>query len=331
MKRNVPIKILGVGHYLPSRIVFNEEIEARCGLKPGWVQKRTGVCERRWVEDETSSWMAAQAAQEAVHHAGIQLDDIDLILNASGTQEQAIPDLSALTQRHLGLGESGIPCFGVNATCLSFVVALDMASHLLESGAYKNILIVSADVASCGINFDEPESAALLGDGGAAVVVSRTPDGEASQIHASHLVTYGKGAALTQIPGGGSSHHPNHPDTTPEDSLFHMNGLQVLKLTRKYGGDFLEKLQPELSSGLNDIQWIVPHQASKMGFELMYQYGWPPEKLIKTLDRYGNCVAASLPLTLYEGVMQGKIQRGDKILLVGTGAGLSIGGMILTY
>jgi len=331
MNKKFSVKILGVGHYVPSRVVFNEEIEARCGLKPGWVQKRTGVCERRWVEDETSSWMAAQAAQEAVQNAGIQVEDIDLILNASGTQEQAIPDLSALVQRHLGLGESGIPCFGVNATCLSFIVALDTASRLLETGSYRNILIVSADVASCGINFDEPESAALLGDGSGAVIVTKTPDGEVSQIHASHLSTYGKGADLTQIRGGGSSHHPNHPNTRPEDSLFHMNGLQVLKLTRKYAGGFLEKLQPGLSTGLNDINWVIPHQASKMGFELMYHYGWPKERVLKTLDHFGNCVAASLPLTLYESVVQGKVQRGEKILLVGTGAGLSIGGLILTY
>ncbi len=331
MDKNFPVKILGIGHYLPSRVVFNEEIEARCGLKPGWIQKRTGVCERRWVEDETSSWMAAQAAQEAVQNAGIQLEDLDLILNASGTQEQAIPDLSALVQHHLGLGESGIPCFGINATCLSFLVALDTASHLLESGAYKNILIVSSDVASCGLNFDEPESASLLGDGSAAVVVTKTPEGETSQIHASHLATYGKGAELTQILGGGSSHHPNHPDTKVEDSLFHMNGLQVLKLTRKYAGGFLEKLQPGLSTSLNDIQWVIPHQASKMGFELMYNYGWPRERVLKTLDRYGNCVAASVPLTLYDGINQETIQRGDKILLVGTGAGLSIGGLVLTY
>lgn len=331
MKKALPVKILGLGHYLPPRVVTNEQVEARCGLTPGWVARRTGVLQRRWVDGESSSWMGAQAARRALEAAELRLGDIDLILNASGTQQQAIPDGAPLIQRELGLGDSGVPCFSVHATCLSFLMALQVGARFLMTDECRHILIVSADIASCGLNFNQPESAALLGDAAAAAVIGLPKETDTSKIHAVHFATYGQGAELTQIRGGGSQCPPNHPDTTPEDNLFQMNGLQVLKLTRKHGTAFLETLRPGLSSGLPGIRWVVPHQASKMGMELMYAYGWPHDRVITTLERFGNCVAASLPLTLYEAVRLGQVQRGDEVLLVGTGAGLSIGGMILTY
>src|SRR5688572_7446931 len=128
------IKIAGMGRYLPERIVTNEELEALCDLPRGWIEKHNGVCERRWINGETSSYMGAQAAREALDKAGMQLGDIDLILNASGTPEQVIPDTGALIQRQLGLGESGIPSMSIHATCLSFVAALDMSASLITSG-----------------------------------------------------------------------------------------------------------------------------------------------------------------------------------------------------
>ncbi len=328
---SLPVKLAGLGHYLPERVVSNAEVEARCGLPAGWIEARTGVRARRWADGETASFMAAQAAREAVAAAGLALEEIDLVLNASGTAEQAIPDGGPLLQRALGLGDSGVPAFSVGATCLSFVVALEVGARLLLGGAYRHVLVASADVASCGLNFNEPESAALLGDAAAAAVLARTPTDEASAIHAVHLATYGAGAHLTEIRGGGSARHPNAPHTRPEDHLFHMKGLQVLKLTRQHGREFLEALRPGLSRGLGSIRWAVPHQASRMGLEMLKAFGWPPERVRITLDRYGNCVAASLPLTLYEGVRAGAIRRGDELLLIGTGAGLSLGGMILTY
>lgn len=331
MKGALPVKIAGLGCYLPPRVVSNAQLEARCNLPDGWIEQRTGVRQRRWVEEETAAFMAAQAAADAAADAGLCLGQIDLILNASGTPQQALPDGGPLVQRELGLGDSGIPCFSVHATCLSFVVALNVAARFLLAGPYRRILIVSADVASCGLDFDEPESASLLGDAAAAAVLVRTPAGEGSRLSAFHLATYGCGAELTQIRGGGSGKHPNHPATRPQDNLFHMKGLQVLKLTRQHGRDFLERLSPGLSRGLGGIRWVVPHQASKIGLDMLQHYGWPPERLLLTLERFGNCVAASIPLTLCQAVKTGRVQRGDELLLVGTGAGLSIGGVILTF
>jgi 3-oxoacyl-[acyl-carrier-protein] synthase-3 len=327
----MPLKIIGVGRYLPERVVGSAEVEALCGLPAGWIERRSGVRERRWVNGETSSAMGAQAAREAAAEAGLELGDLSLIINASGTPEQAIPDGGPLIQRQLGLGSSGIPCLSVHATCLSFLVALDLSANLLATGRYENILIVASEIGSVGSNFREPESASLLGDAAAAVVVTRTPPGEAAGLHAARLETYGDGADMTAIRGGGSGRHPNNPATRPEDNLFHMDGPQVLRMALRYSGGFLEKLRPGLSKGLAPVKLVVPHQPSLMGLKALELFGWPAAQIVKTLDHLGNCVAASIPCTLYEAVREGRLQRGDQVLLVGTGAGLSLGGVILTY
>ena len=331
MQVNIPLKIIGLGRYLPKRIVPSSELEALCGLPAGWVERRNGVRERRWVTDETSSFMSSQAALEALDEAKLKPNQLDLIINASGTGEQAIPDTGALIQRQLGLGSSGIPAMTVHTTCLSFVAGMDVASNFINSGRYKNILIASADVASCGINPKEPESASLVGDAAAAVVVTKAEAGESSMIHHAHFKTYGEGAYLTAIMGGGSRLHPRFEGHKPEDDLFHMDGPAVLRMVRGIAHDFLDELYPGLSKGLMDIDVVVPHQASKVGLMLLERFGWPENKIMRTIETLGNCVSASIPATLYQAVRDGNIQRGEKVLLVGTGAGLSIGGLVLTF
>ena len=331
MEVNIPLRIAGFGRYLPSRVVASSELEQMCRLPPGWVERHNGVRERRWVTDETASFMGAEAAREALHDAQLDLSDLDLIINASGTAEQAIPDMGALIQRQLGLGRSGIPAITVHNTCLSFILGMDVAANFICTGRYRNVLIVSSEVASCGINPAEPESASLVGDAAAAVVVTRSASGQKSAINRVKLNTYGDGAYLTAIMGGGSRLHPRFAGHKPTDDLFHMDGPAVLRMVRGIAGDFLEGLYPGLSRNLGDIDIVIPHQASKVGLMMLSRFGWPQEKVMQTLEWLGNCVAASIPATLYQAARSGKLSRDNKILLVGTGAGLSIGGMVLTF
>jgi 3-oxoacyl-[acyl-carrier-protein] synthase-3 len=328
----LPLKIIGVGRYLPQRVVTSAEVEKLCGIKPGWIERHTGVLERRWVgPKETSSYMAAIAAREAVADAGLKLSDIDLILCASGTPEQTIPDNSALLQRELGLGDSGVSCMSVHITCLSFMLALDLASAMLSVGRYKNILIACADVASAALNFKDPESASLFGDAAAAVVVTRTTPGEPSGVQKTRFETYSIGAHFTEIRGGGSRRPPAHPDTKPEDNLFSMAGPKVYRLARQHQDEFMERLRPGLSQSPGSIKLVIPHQASLLALRALRRNGIDDDQVVITLDRFGNCVATSLPLTVYEAVKGNRMKRGDEILLAGTGAGLTLGGMILTY
>src|SRR5512133_2469011 len=143
MQVNIPLKIIGLGRYLPKRIVPSSELEALCGVPAGWVERRNGVRERRWVTDEPSSFMSAAARSVSLEEAKLIPEQHDLIINASGTGEQAIPDTGVLIQRQLGLGKSGIPAMTVHTTCLSFVAGMDVASNFINSGRYKNILIAS--------------------------------------------------------------------------------------------------------------------------------------------------------------------------------------------
>ncbi len=275
--------------------------------------------------------MGARAAEDALRDAGLASAEVDLILNASGTQQQPIPDGAALVQAELGLGETGVTAFSVHGTCLSFVAALDVAATYVASGRYARVLIVTSEIGSVGLNPREPESATLIGDGAAAVIVGRAGDSEGSRVEALRFETYAHGAAHTEIRGGGTFLPPGHPASSAEDFTFHMDGPKVLRLARAYAPGFLERLRPGLSSSLAGVDVVVPHQASLVGLRLLSRFGWPDEAVVSTLAELGNCVAASIPLTLHHAVRTGRLRRGQRVLLVGTGAGFSIGGAVLTY
>lgn len=328
-------QIAGVGRYLPARVVTSAELEARFGLTPGWVEAHNGVRERRVADvaaGETAVFMAAEAAREALADAGLAPGDVDLVVNASGTPEQAIPDGAPLVQRALGLGRSGVPCFSVHATCLSFCVALDLVATLVAAGRYRRALIVSADVGSASVVGADPTSETLWGDAAAAAVVVPTPADEASAFHRAAMHTYGDGAELTEVRGGGTRRHPLRADATPDDLRFVMQGPEVLRLSLRMARPFLsELLADEAAADFSGFDVIIPHQPSLAGLEALAALGVPRERTVVTLRDLGNCVAASLPSSLYAAIRSGTLRRGHRALLVGTGAGLSMSGLTLTY
>ncbi len=317
-------RIAGSGWHVPARIVTNAEVAQRCNVDPDWILQNNGVKQRHWVTTETSSQLGAAAARKALAQAQLDASEIDLIINASGTQEQSIPDGGALLQRELGLGKSGIPAFSIHLTCMSFLRAFQIAATLLDSGQQQRILIVSADIASVALNFAEPESASLLGDAAAAVVLVADPT-RTSGLIAHQFATYSRGATSTEVRGGGTRLHPNLATTKPEDNLFHMEGPKVLRLVATYLPKFLSTLNPALTTGLAEYDLVVPHQASKVGLRLAEHFDWPPAQVVNILADYGNCVAASIPLALAIAMDRQQLTAGQQALLIGTGAGLSIG------
>lgn len=331
MKRRV--KIVGIGKYLPKKIVTSEAMDQQLQLPSGWTYKKSGVKIRHYVEGETASYMGAMAAREAIADAGISLMDIDCIISGSGTMEQPIPCNAALIQKQLGLEDSGIPCFDVNTTCLSFVNALDIASLYIELGVYETVLIVSTEIASVGLNWKEKESCVLFGDGAAAVVVQKTPDHEQSVMYPMLMETYSVGSAFTEIRGGGTKMHPReHRDDTKEEFLFHMNGPAVFRLSSKKLPAFVEKLLANSQSTMDDLQAVIPHQASGMAMRLMKRKLQIPDSIfVDVIEYYGNMIAASIPIALYEAIRLQKLKRGGKGMFIGTSAGLSIGGMVFEY
>lgn len=328
----IPLKILGMGKYLPPRVVHSSTLEAQMSLKPGWILQKSGVEERRWAEHESNAELGAKALSEALENAGLAYEALDLIINASGSYDYPIPDTSCLIQRAMGKGRSGIPSFTVDATCLSFIAALEVAASFLASGRYQRIAIVSAEIASRSLNPEEKESTTLLGDGAAAAIVGLSPEGRTSALLQSRLETYGDGALYTYVKGGGNVLHPNASEGTAADFTFHMDGPKVLGMAFKHLRPFLKTLFKPLGYSLRDCEFIVPHQASKGALDTARRlFRWREDQYIDHLATHGNCMAASIPMALYDAIHQQRIARGDRVCLLGTGAGLSLGGVVLVY
>lgn len=332
MKFNV--KISGVGVYEPKNIVSSFDIDKIANVKKGTVKKKIKVLNRRYVDEQTVSYMAKEAILEALENANLKKEDLDLICYAGASIEQIIPSTSSLIQKQLDLLDSGIPCFDINSTCLSFVTALDHLSILVESNRYKNIALVSSEIASKCINYKHLESAGLFGDGAACVILQKSED-KNNYIYEGLHKTYSIGANLCQVEYGGSKFPPNDKNYTKETKekfLFEMKGKEVFELSYKKLPDFLEELLRKTQMDLNNIDYIVPHQASPSSLRIISKkLNFKKEKMINIVSEYGNMIAASIPFALSKAVLDGKIKRGNKILLIGTSAGVSIGGVVLKY
>lgn len=325
------IKIISTGKYLPKKQVTAAELGRRIGVSSDWIEKKSGVLVRHFVDGETASQMGAFAAKDALHAVGLSIKDIDCIVSTSGVPEQAIPCNAALIQEQLGATNLGIPAFDINSTCLSFITGLDTISYLVEAGRYKRVLLVATEVASSGINWEDKESSTLFGDGAAAVIITQTGEND-SHIIASRIETYSKGAHLTECMGGGNKYHPSEYGDNPDYFLFKMDGRAVFRLSSQILPGFVERLLKPVGIEINDIQMVIPHQASLMAIRLLSkQLGLLPERVMVIAHNHGNAVAASVPMALHEAIVQGKIQRGDKIMLLGTSAGFSVGGIVLEY
>lgn len=319
------VKITGVGSYLPPKIETAEELAPQINKTPEWIIEKSGVNERRVSMIDVDE-MGAIAGMQALGN-GIKPD---LIINASGVPKQTIPDTSTFYQRALGF--EGIPSFSIHCTCLSFITAFNTASSLIESGVYNRILIISSDRGTIGRNFNEPESASLLGDGAAAVVIEPSNTLEKSQLIYFNMKTWPSGANLTEVRGGGTNKHPQGPETTISDNLFTMDGPAIYKIARKQVYKMMLKTLKATGLEREDIDWIIPHQASGKAVEAYISSGgFKPEKVVNIISKYGNCVAASVPMALSIAVNDGRIKRGETVLLIGTGAGLSAACALIKY
>ena len=319
------IKIAATGLYLPPKVQTSAELAPLIGRSEHWVTSRTGISERR-IAEEPMNVLAAKAARQALAGG----PPPDCILNASTTPLQLIPDSSVFIQRELGY--SKIPSWSVHSTCLSFLVALHSAAAMIHGGSFKRILIVSSETGTPWRNLKEPESAALFGDGAAAVVLEATPPGEASAWLDWEMNTWNEGAELTEFRGAGTQHPPNHPTKTREDdNLFSMKGSRVYRFARAKVKETLAELMGRTGLKPKDLDWVIPHQASGHAVEAAAEYGFPMERVINIVARYGNTIAASMPIALATAHQEGKLKRGDLFLMGGTGAGLSAAFAVIRF
>ena len=334
----LPLTISGLASSLPEEVVSSTSLEAELNLPAGWIEQRTGIRERRRATRQSVLDLAEPAARLALNRAQRDESDLGLVVGASTGRHQFIPCTAALLQRRMGLPEGRAFAFDVDATCLSFLVGLRVAAQWVaasgtaESGRPTgSALLFSSEMSQHSLNPREPESYVLIGDGAAAAVLEHQP-GNGSGMHGAWFTTHASGSEYTCFLGGGTHHHPNNPSTTREMNLFHMNGPAVFKMALKLVPDFMRRVFSEVGWKPHEVDAVVPHQASAPGVDLLVsRCGLHRDQIVSNLATRGNCIAASIPIALSEAVESGRIRRGDRVLLCGTGAGLSLGAVALTF
>ena len=331
MKTYKPIKIIATGYYLP-KAVSSEEIESIHNLSPGWSLRHSGVINRHHVTHESNGYMGAKAIEFALSNSELKLSDIELIISAGATFDYPLPNQSSIIKSELENGNNyNIPTIDVDTTCLSFVTSFDIASRYLDGIQYKNIIIVSSEIGSNGLNPDNPETLTLFGDAAVAVIVSFTNDSESCLIKGT-MNTYSEGVYHTLIKGGGNKYFFKDNPYDQELHSFKMDGTKLLKLARKEMRVFVSNFFEDLSFDLHDVDIIIPHQTSKIGLLLLQKILAVDEsKIVNNLSSHGNCIAASIPLALHQAVNEKKLKRGNLCLLLGTSAGFSIGATLFRF
>jgi len=302
-------------------------LDAQLGHAPGWVERKSGIHQRHYASaDESQAELAAAALRDAMRRGGIRPDSIDLLLSASGVPDQALPAMCCRILEPAGL-PAGTPAFDVNASCLGFLAALQMAAGLLASGAYKRIAITAADLASRGVDWADPEASLIFGDGAAAVIVE-AGDGQRG-IVTQRFETHPSGKSLCEVRAGGTQRNPR-AGVLPQDYLFAMQGKAVFRFVSTLFDGFMQRLFQGTGSSVVDMDLVVPHQASHLSMQhLQKRLGLPAERVVDIYASHGNQVCASLPTALHEAVAGGRTQRGQQLLMLGSAAGITLGGMVL--
>lgn len=298
-------RITGYGTYLPiNTVTFAGETRYRIS------------------GNETQLSMAVEACQQAIRVAKLNIEDIDCIVSASAVDIQPIPCTAALIHEQLAIG-TDIPALDINTTCTSFLTALDIMSYLVSADKYQNVLIVSSEVGSMGLNPNQRESYELFSDAAAAIVLSSTTDISQGVI-ASIQRTWSEGAHLTEIRGGLTGLHPeNYSEENKEDFMFDMDGRTVLRIAATRLPRMFDDFKSEYGIGFNDVDLIIPHQASRALDMIMKRMGAPAGSYVNWVARYGNMVSVSVPFILCKLLEDESIQKGNKMLLCGTAAGLT--------
>ncbi len=323
----IPVRLVSTGKALPSQTVSADSLDTSMGRPAGYTFKASGVRVRYIAsQHESQSALGAAALADALHNASLDVSSIDLLISACGVPEQALPSTACFIAQQAGL-PSGTPAFDVNASCLGFLAGLRVAAGLLATGGYRRIALVSSDLASRGVDWADPEASLIFGDGAAAVILE--PGTGQQGIRAFKLETYPEGRRYCEIRAGGTQRNPRM-GVEPEDFLFKMDGKAVFKLAAKVVPPFLTDLMGQLPGGVDSIDVVVPHQASHLAMAHMAKkLGLDAAKIIDIYATHGNQVAASLPTALHEAVVTGRAKPGSRVLMVGTAAGLTVGGLVL--
>ncbi|MDI9314250.1 MAG: 3-oxoacyl-[acyl-carrier-protein] synthase III C-terminal domain-containing protein [Hydrotalea sp.] len=312
---------------------MSKDIDKMAGMAEGYTEERTHIHQRYWVsEGETTLSMAKAASEEALAKAKLTIDDIDCVINAGVLVPQIIPSTSSLLLYEFGTSKQD--CFDVDCTCLSFVKALDIADSLAQTKDYKHILIFTSEIASYGIQDGHHDVKSLFGDGAVAMILTKEK-GAKSHVMGSVFQAFPDGGAFSQVRGGGTRTHPkanrgNLPELNSYD--FEMQGPKVFKVASKNFPSFMKSVLEKANVKMEDIDYIIPHQASYQSIiQIQRRLGVNDNKVMRTIENYGNQVSVSIPNAFYDLFSSGQLKSGDKVMFLGAAAGLVLGAVVLQY
>lgn len=319
-------RIAGTGSYLPEKVLTNAELEAMVETSDEWIQDRTGIRERHIAgENETTCDLAERAARSALDMAGRDAADIDLIVVATTTPDQVFPSTACLLQARLGI--HGCAAFDVQAVCTGFVYSLGIADKFVRTGSARCALVIGAETMSRIIDWTDRSTCVLFGDGAGAVVLEASDE---PGVRSTHLHADGSYAHLLHVPNKGVS---SDPDAVAQGRAFiEMKGNEVFKMATNTLGRIVDETLAANGLEKRDIDWLVPHQANtRIIAATARKLRLPMERVILTVATHGNTSAASIPLALDVGVRDGRIARGDMLLLEAFGGGFTWGSALITY
>lgn len=326
---NLSVGIVGTGVYLPETVLTNAELEKMVDTSDEWIRSRSGICERRIInEGEATSDIACRAARMAVQDAGISLQEVDAIVVATVTPDMLFPSTACLVQNGLGLNR--VAAFDVGAGCSGFVYAMGIGSQFIKTGMYNTVLVIGAESLSRIINWQDRNTCVLFGDGAGAAVLRPVPEGFG--ILSLDLGADGSGADLLKLPAGGSRMPVTHENCCSTDHYLNMSGREVFKFAVKIIGESALNALEKAGLDKKDVDCFIPHQANIRIIEAaVRRLNLPMDKVFVNVQKYGNTSAASIPVAVHEAVAEGRIKRGDIIVLVGFGAGLTWGASVIKW
>lgn len=314
--------IAGIGAYLPQNVVTNDELSRTVDTTDEWIQERTGIRERRLAaEHETCAYMGAEAARAALHDAGVGPEAVDAVILATATPDQAFPATAVRVQAALGI-EGGFG-FDVSAACSGFVYALSLADSMIRVGQAKGVLVIGSEVYSRIMNWEDRGTCVLFGDGAGAVYVRAAEQaGDGRGILSTHLHADGRLGDSLYIDGAvGLRDRPGH---------LVMNGREIFRHAVSKLAAVVDEALAANGLGHDDVDWLVPHQANRRIIDAMgKKLGLPPDRVVVTVDRHANTSAASIPLALAEAYRDGRIKKGDLVLMEALGGGLTWGSALV--
>jgi 3-oxoacyl-[acyl-carrier-protein] synthase-3 len=327
-------QIIGTGKYHPEKIMTNDDLSKLVDTNDEWIMKRTGISERRIAsieKEEYPSGMAEHASRQAIKNAGLEPDDIDLIIFSVTLPDMLFPNTASQLQARLGITNK-CACMDVNAACTGWIYGLQFANSLIQTGVYKNVLVVGTEMTSAFNNWEDRGTCVLFGDGSGATVLSRAPEGSTSEIVDSILACDASKKESLKLPKGGSMSPITHEVLDNREQFVTMDGPVVFKNAVKTMASHCATLLKRNNLTLDDINWFIPHQANLRIIEAVaHILKFPMERVIVNVEKYANTSSASIPSALNEAVADERIQRGQYVLFAAFGAGLTSGAALIKY